>query len=161
MANDFKLLLNALVKQPAFMVLHFTNSNNLIEQIKQFCKDECSEYKIFYLDKSKKELEKFKDDITTIQYLNLDRKQYTMQGKFYDYLFIDALPQDRVSFFKKIYKSLKNAAPIFIFLPNSSKELSYKIEAELIECNYVASSKMQIDNYLVVSAKKMHGWSGS
>jgi len=156
-------LLNSLPKSPAMRIIHITNSNKLCSEIQNFSKDtdNSNEYLILTLKQElETSLKSLENSYTKVKYLDTNRPKYNIQAKLYDYLFIEALANDRESFFKKCYSTLKNAAPIFIFLNREQKELSYKIESELIECNYVATNKMEIDDFLVISAKKMHGWSG-
>ena len=159
MANDIKKLLNSLQKQPNFSIMHFSENEQFINEIKEFCKDECSEYRVISFDKNNLiKLNKYSDNITKIQYLDPLKKKYSMHGKFYDYIFVNSLYKDRETFFKRVYSALKNGALMFIFLEKNKREKAYKIESELIENNYVATSLIDLDEYLIISAKKMHGW---
>ena len=161
MASDIEKLLNSLPESPNFMVLHFSEDNSLIEPLQEFCKDS-QEYRVLTFSKEAKEaLESYENSYTKIQQINPKRPKYNHPSKFYDYLFITTLPQDLDDFLKKVYSALKNGAPIFIFLDKEDKEKAYQLESKLIERNYVAINLIDIDNYLVVSSKKMHGWSGS
>ncbi len=154
-------LLNSLMRPPGMRVMHFCESDLFCKNLSDFCKDiENSEYQILTFSKESEELlQKYKNSYTKLRLVSPQRPKYNIQGKLYDYLFITVLPQDRESFFKRVYSALKNAGLIFIFLEKNQKDLAYKIEAELIECNYVATSRMDLNGYLIVSGKKMHGWS--
>ena len=160
--NDIKKLLNSLLITPGMRVMHFTNKGLLCKELQEFCKSSEfeSEYLILTLNKeSKQSLKEWENSFTEVKYIDEKRPKYNMQSKQYDYLFIETLANDRVSFFKKVYSTLKNAAPIFIFLAKEQKALAFELQEELIESNFVASNIMELDNFLVVSAKKMHGWS--
>jgi len=162
--SDIDKLLNSLLKSPGMRVMHFTNEGLLCKELQEFCKSSEfeSEYLILTLNKEYEQgLKEWENSFTKVKFVNEKRPKYHMQSKQYDYLFIETLANDRVSFFKKVYSALKNAAPIFIFLAKNQKALAYTLQEELIECNFVASNIMEFDNFLVVSSKKMHGWSGS
>ena len=157
-------LLNSLMQAPGMRVMHFAADSTICQNIKYFCSD--SEYDSEYLiltftQESEENLKNLEDKNTKVKYVNENRPKFNIQAKLYDYLFITNLPNDTQSFFRRVYSALKNGAPIFIFLNKDDKELAYKLESELIEANYVASNKMQIDNFLILSSKKMHGWSGA
>ncbi len=158
MESDINKLFDSLPKYPNYMVMHFCDNSNLINKIECFAKD-AREYFIFSFDKDIVDnLKDYKKDKTIIKYINPKRPRYHSPTKSYDYLFITSLPEDRNEFFKKIYNALKNGASLFIFLDSAKKTLSYTIESELIENNYVAINIFDVDNILVISAKKMHGW---
>ena len=162
--SEIDNLLNSLMQAPGMRVMHFAKDDTICKNIQNFCKgsDFDSEYLILTFSQDDEERLKYlEDDITKVKYVNENRAKFNIQAKLYDYLFITNLPNETQSFFKRVYSALKNGAPIFIFLDKNDRELAYKLESELIESNYVASNKMQIDNFLVLSSKKMHGWSGA
>jgi len=157
-------LLNSLMQAPGMRVMHFAKDDIFCKNIKSFCRGSefDSEYLILtFSQDDENKLKYIEDEITKVKYVNENRPKFNIQGKLYDYLFIKNLPNDTESFFKRVYSALKNGALIFIFLEREDRELAYKLESELIEANYVASNKMYIDDFLVLSSKKMHGWSGS
>ena len=159
--SDIDKLLNSLPKSPNYMVLHFTQDETLVSKFQDFFKDS-SEYRVLtFTNEAKERLDKFNNSYTKVQLINPKRPKYNHPSKFYDFLFVTALPNNIDEFLKKIYLALKNGAPLFIFLDKDKKELAYKLETQLIKRNYVAVNFMEIDNFLVVSSKKMHGWSGS
>ena len=157
-------LLNALPKSPGMRIMHFCKEPLLISQIQEYCKSESDycEYLIatFHAEDATR-LQVYANSFTKIKYLHPKRPRFHMQSKQYDYLFLTTLPNDRPQFFKKIYSALKNGAPLFIFLEKQERELYYKIESELIESNYVATNKTELEEFILLSAKKMHGWSGA
>lgn len=162
--SEVDKLLNSLPQNPGMRVMHFTKDGALCKSIKEFCSSSefDSEYLILTFDQDTQEaLKVYEDSFCEVKFVNERRPKYHMQSKQYEYLFVDSLPNDRVSFFKKVYSALKNAAPIFIFLEKSNRTFAYKLQEELIESNYVAANLTDLDNFLIVSAKKMHGWSGS
>ena len=162
--SDIDNLLNALMQAPGMRVMHFTKDDTLCRNIQNFCKGSefDSEYLILtFKQKSEDKLKALECENTKVKYVNENRPKFNIQAKLYDYLFITDLPVNTESFFKRIYSALKNGALIFIFLDKKDRELAYKLESELIEANYVASNKMEIDDFLVISSKKMHGWSGA
>ena len=157
-------LLDSLMQVPGMRVMHFAKDDTLCQNIQNFCKGSefDSEYLILtFSQRDEEELKQLEDEITKVKYVNENRPKFNIQAKLYDYLFITNLASDTQSFFRRVYSALKNGAPIFIFLDKKDRELAYKLESELIEANYVASNKMEIDDFLVLSSKKMHGWSGA
>jgi len=163
MPKEIVKLLDALPKHPNFMVMHFAKDSRYIKDIEKFCLDGdfSQEYKILtFSNEAENKLKGYENDLIKVQFANLKRPRFSMQGKFYDYLFVLDLPENLEEFFKKVYLSLKNGAPSFIFLDSYNKDLAYKVELILIECNFVATSIMEIDEFFVVSARKMHGWGG-
>ena len=162
MVNDIKKLLEALPKYPNFMVLHIAKEKTFIKELQDFYKEDdlISEYRILtFSNNTYESLKNFENSFTKVQLVNHKRPKYNHPSKFYDYLFVTFLPKERDDFFKKIYIALKNNSPLFIFLNKDSTELAYLLENELIEKNFVATNIINLDNYLVVSARKMHGWS--
>jgi len=145
-------------------IMHFCSDSFLVEQIKNYCQSE-SEYCEYLLatlsEENAQNLKKFENSYTKVKYLSENRPRFHIQAKQYDYLFLTTLPQNRIPFFKKLYSALKNAAPLFLFLKKEQRALSYTIESELIETNYVATNRTDLKDFIVVSAKKMHGWSGA
>ena len=157
-------LLNSLMRAPGMRVMHFAKEDTICQNIQNFCSSSefDSEYLILtFKQESEDKLKHLENDITKVKYVNEKRPKFNIQAKLYDYLFITNLPSETQSFFKRVYSAMKNGAPVFIFLDKNDRELAYKLESELIECNYVASNKMEIDDFLVLSSKKMHGWSGA
>ncbi len=156
-------LLESLPTHPAMRIMHFAKEPTLCEQISNFCqKSEDSEYLIYtFYEDALEALKPYENSYTKAKVTSPKRSKYNIQGKLYDYLFLTTLPVDRESFFKRVYSALKNAGLVFIFLKKEQRDLSYIIESELIESNYVASNKMELDDFLVISSKKMHGWSGA
>ena len=156
-------LLESLAIAPAMRVMHFAKEPTLCQKIGTFCqKSEDSEYLIYtFCEEALEALKPYENSYTKAKLTNPKRPKYNIQAKLYDYLFLTTLPEDRESFFKRVYSALKNAGLVFIFLKKEQRELSYKIESELIESNYVAVNRMILDDFLVISTKKMHGWSGA
>ncbi len=162
--DNIQALLQALPKSPGMRIMHFAKEPSLILQIQNYCYKESDycEYLIATLsEEDAVRLKKFENSYTRVKYLNENRPRFHMQAKQYDYLFLTTLPKNRIPFFQKLYSALKNGAPLFIFLKKEEKPLSYTIEQELIEKNYVATNRTDLEEYLIVSAKKMHGWSGA
>jgi len=162
--NKIDKLLSSLVQTPGMRVMHFTKDGAICRDIIEFCKDnefDCEYLILTFNQESEKDLKVYENTFCEVKYVNPKRPKYHMQSKQYDYLFIEDLPEDRISFFKKVYSALKNATPIFIFLEKNQRNFAYKLQEELIESNYVATNLTDLDTILIVSAKKMHGWSGS
>lgn len=162
--SEINKLLDSLQKSPGMRIMHFCADKKHITPIKDFCKEESSfcEYLIVtFTEEDAKKLTSHKNSYCKVNYLSPKRPRFNMNAKLYDYLFVETIPEERTLFFKKIYYALKNAALLFILLDKEQKSLSMEIESELIDCNYVAVNKIEIDSLLIVSAKKMHGWSGA
>ncbi len=161
--SELDKLLDSLLVVPGMRIMHFCKDDAICGNLSRFCqKSEDGEYLILtFNEKDYNKLLKYKNGCIKVKQVLEERKRFNTQAKLYDYLFLSTLPKNRESFFKRVYSALKNAAYVFIFLDKNDRMLAYKIESELIESNYVAVSLLEIDGYLAVSCKKMHGWSGS
>jgi len=73
-------------------------------EIQNFSKDtdNSNEYLILTLKQElETSLKSLENSYTKVKYLDTNRPKYNIQAKLYDYLFIEALANDRESFFKK------------------------------------------------------------
>lgn len=163
MANIVSLL-QSLPKSPSMRVMHFSAEGSLCPQIQNFYSnqpEECEYLIATFTKEDEQRLQRFQNSFTEVKYLNPKRPRFHMQSKLYDALFISVLPDERIEFFKKVYSALKNAAPLFILINKGQKELAKVLETELIESNYVATNRMELGEFYIVSARKMHGWGGN
>lgn len=162
--SGLRSLLEALPKSPGMRIIHFCKEPILIDEVQNYCQDQADYCEYLLATFSQEDLEGlvgYENSYTQVKYLNENRPRYHMQSKQYDYLFVTTMPEKRVEFFQKVYSALKNAAPLFIIIKNCETTFTYLIESELIESNYVATNKTELGEYTIISAKKMHGWSGS
>ncbi len=90
------------------------------------------------------------------------QQRYNQHSKLYDFVYIDidinSLENPKL-FLKKIYAIAKNAAKILFFVPKSESGFG-TLEQLLEDANFVAINPIDdmFENYLVLSAQKMHGW---
>jgi hypothetical protein len=90
------------------------------------------------------------------------QQRYNQHAKLYDYIYIEIDPlslQKPQLFLKKIYAIAKNAAKILFFVPKEKANFT-ELESLLEAGNFVAINPIDdmFENYLVLSAQKMHGW---
>lgn len=90
------------------------------------------------------------------------QQRYNQHSKTYDYIYIEIDPlslEKPQLFLKKIYAIAKNAAKILFFIPKEKGDFG-ELESLLEEGNFVAINPIDdmFENYLVLSAQKMHGW---
>ncbi len=90
------------------------------------------------------------------------QQRYNQHSRQYDYIYIaiDPLSLEKPKLFmKKIYAIAKNAAKILFFVPKDRADPA-SLEQLLEEGNFVAINPIDdiFDDYLVLSAQKMHGW---
>ena len=157
--NEFKKLLQIIKEYPNVRVGYFSDNKSPIPLI---IKDYCNNKELeFVLNATTKDYYEEIKDIKEARYFNLDRPKYLLNGKFYDYFFVDCNINNKDSFLKKAHSTIKNGGLIIIFLNETTKKEQKEWE-ELLEKNYyVATNKIEIDNKnSVLISRKMHGWGG-
>jgi hypothetical protein len=89
----------------------------------------------------------------------IDQRRYDMQGKFYEYIFVNGKLPDPKLFLRKIYPAIANAGRLYIMTETTSSTELDLWEQLLCEANYVSTSMIELSETThFVSAKKMHGW---
>ncbi len=158
--KSLEKVLDIINKYPSVRVGHFSDCSTVVAKtIEGFCK----RYEIEYLlnATTKEYFESIKNEIESVIYFNINRQNFMMHGKFYDYLFVQMQMDNKEILLKKFHKIIKNAGLILIFCKRDNYNEIYEFERLLEENYYVATSKIEIDkeNLLIVS-RKMHGWGG-
>jgi uncharacterized LabA/DUF88 family protein len=78
----------------------------------------------------------------------------------YDFVFVEAVIDEKIHFVKTVYASMKNAGNIFV-LQNHDKQCEEEWRITFEENFFVAFSAFDLDEQTrIISAKKMHGWGG-
>jgi len=158
--EELQKLLTIIKDAPSVRVGLFCDKESvLIDILNRFCanKDNIE----FVLNITNKELF---ENFTKIKakFFNLKRPNYFLNGKFYDYFFVDLNLDDsfKEEFLKKSHKTIKNAGLILILEENDFNKTDNWFT--LLEENYyVATSKIDLDkNRCLIISRKMHGWGG-
>jgi hypothetical protein len=133
---------------------------NTPKAVESYCKDKDIEY---ILNATTKEYyEAIKDSIKS-RYFNLKRGRYLLNGKFYDYLFVDMNIEDseKEDFLRKCHTAIKNGGLILIFVKKDDFKDIDNWNRLLEENYYVATNVVDIDsNSSLIISRKMHGWGG-
>ena len=164
MNNSYNKLVSSLTTTPGFSIMHFPdNAKKLSAALVDFCEPEANdcEWSInCFDDELYASLKEYLADkkMVHIRKINENQPRYNRQQKLYDYCFIEIKPKDKISFLEKIYNTMKNAGQLFIFLEPDNRTDAIAWEEALMESNYVAISRIDLDEVLVIGARKMHGW---
>ena len=160
--DSLKELLTIIKDAPAIRVGHFCDSNHkLIDILEEFAnKKDNIEY---ILNITNKEFfEKIKDS-KRAKFFNLNRANYMLQGKFFDYLFVTCNIDSsfRDEFLKRVHKVIKNGGLILIFVDSNDYKRVDSWNISLEENYFVATNKIDLNSNLgVIVSRKMHGWGG-
>jgi len=110
-------------------------------------------------EESFESLKKLQDNLISIRLVPLDKKRYNNHGHLFDTLFVNIEEEEIENledFFKKIYRMMKNAGVIVYPVKKEKREKRVKMLEDL---NYVAINDIEMDqNFVVLTARKMHGW---
>ncbi len=157
--NELEKILTIIKANPSTTISLFTDKDkNIIKFLFDFTNKKEIEFHINIVDKSF--YEKIKNSFINTKYFSLKRTKYLLNGKFYDYLFVNLDLEDKDIFLKKVHSIIKNSGLILIFVKKDYKTIDEYYQ--LLEDNYyVATSCIDIDNEnrLIIS-RKMHGWGG-
>jgi hypothetical protein len=160
--KEFKKILGIIKDFPNVRIGHFCDSGvEVAKLIEEYSKDRDMEY---ILNVTNRDFyEKIKDEFPKSRFFNLKRPKYFLNGKFYDYLFVESKidSSEREEFLKKCHSTIKNSGLILIFTKNRDYQNIDEWSRLLEENYYVATSVIDIDekNSIIIS-RKMHGWGG-
>jgi len=151
----------AIIKDaPALRIGYFCDNAVVVAKtISKFCKSK--EYE-FVLNATTQEYANFiKESIDSVKFFNLNRAKYMLNGKFYDYIFVNCTIKNKESFLQKIHSVIKNGGNIIIFVKSNDYMVQDEYKLLLEENYFVATSSIKIDNnYTAIVSRKMHGWGG-
>jgi len=87
------------------------------------------------------------------------QERYNLQGRLYDYVFVNAVMDEMETFLERIYTAMMNAGRIYIDSKNC-KEKNCETLGQIIEkCNYLSVNLIALsEETAYLSARKMHGW---
>ena len=165
--EELEKLLAIIQPAPMLRIGHFCDSDILLSDILDtFCQKSeyeqilnCTDEGILTPLQTKYE----NSNYTKVKSFDLNRPNYLIQGKFYEYLFVTTWIEDNIkdSFLKKAHKTIKNAGLIILFIPRGDL-YQRDIWSRLLEENYfVATNTIDLSSkYDVIISKKMHGWGG-
>jgi hypothetical protein len=105
------------------------------------------------------EREEQKEEFLRVKSFSFEQSKYNNFSIIYDFLFlcVDVSGRDDIELvFKKIYRVLKNAGNLLVFVKKDDKQRYMEL---LEEINYVALNSIDLNEETeVITAKKMHGW---
>jgi len=165
MTHPIDDLIRIIPDHPGMRIMHFVDVPTvLVDKLADLTRVRACEYQLQCLDPdlAASMQHRFADTPTCkVRMLAIESPRYHIQAKLYDFVFVEAYIPDPEHFLKTVYSAMKNAADIFILLP---EEQTHQIETwrNIMEANfYVAFSSFALDDQIrIVSAKKMHGWGG-
>jgi len=103
--------------------------------------------------------EEQKSEGMRVRKFSFDESKYNHFSTLYDFLFLctDISDRDDIDLiFKKIYRVMKNAGNLLVFVKKDEKQRYMEL---LEKINYVALNSIDLnEDTEVVTAKKMHGW---
>jgi len=158
--NEFKKLLVIIKDAPNIRIGHFSNSSTEIAKILQEYANE-KNYEYLLYATNQEYAKKAQDSIKNVKFFNLKRAKYMLNGKFFDYVFVEDDIKDIESFVKKVHAIIKNAGQIIIFVKSKDYSAIDEWNRCLEENYYVANSQIELGSTMsVIISKKMHGWGG-
>jgi len=158
--NEFKKLLVIIKDAPNLRIGHFSDvSIEVAKELNSFAESKNYEYILYATNKEyATEISK---TIPKAKFFDLNRAKYMQNGKFFDYLFVEADIKNKEDFVKKVHSIIKNAGQIIIFVKREDYSSIDEWNRYLEENYYVANSLIEVDsNHSVIISKKMHGWGG-
>ena len=154
--KNFKLLFDIVPPHPGQNIAIIEDSqDNFLLSLKEFCQKIDATLHIKSLGKR----EAINTDILKIKTFSFEQSRYNTFSVNYDFLFLCvdiSEREDMESIFKKIYRVMKNAGNIFLFVKKDEVRRYFEL---LEDTNYVALNNIEFNEKLdIVIAKKMHGW---
>ncbi len=161
--RDIQQLLNVIPGYPGLRIMHFANKTSaLIDNIAEICLTRDYEYQIQCMnDTLTKEFQsRYPHPNIRAKHILLSQPRYHIQAKMYDFVFVEAVIDDKIHFVKTVYTAMKNAGNIFV-LHRHNKQDEEKWRQAFEENFFVAFSAFDLNEQTrIISAKKMHGWGG-
>jgi len=160
-------LLTIIPNHPAIRIMHISQSGTeLSDALASFVKER--EYELLLNITNDVFYEEIKErynsnSFTTVKKIRFEQRRYTSMAKVYDYVFVTAdVPHEiQEQFIKNIYRDIKNAGNIVIFLEKNNLKLLDSWRQILEENYFVATNTIDLfKDYEIVISKKMHGWGG-
>ncbi|BCD67204.1 methyltransferase domain-containing protein [Nitratiruptor sp. YY09-18] len=143
-------------KLPGVRVYQFSDSLESSKSLCEFCQEQGHYLEIVALRDDL--YEKIKDLPAKVRRLDEDKERYNLRSMQFDTVFVNydiTKLHDPEQFLRKIYRMMKNAGDLLLFLDEADMERYAKL---LEDINYVAINPIHNRNSVVLSAKKMHGW---
>ncbi len=160
--EEFKKLFSVIKNYPMSHIIHIDEGNReLINALFEFVKDNELVYHLNLMDREL--LKEFEDEFKNsecckIRPFSFEQERYTKHSILYDTAFVTVdiskveNPEDVL---KKIYRVMKNSGDVILFAGENVEEISTLLE----NLNYVAINSIDgFDPFIVITAKKMHGW---
>ena len=166
MTHVLDQLIQIIPDHPALRFMHFVDTTTpLIDRLATLTVSRDYEYQLLCLDATLSgslSSQYTRNDGIKIRPITLDQSRYNLQAKLYDFVFVEAGVTDKEHFTQTVYSAMKNAANIFILLPDKAFREEIETWRKALEENFfVAFSTFELDEkWQVISAKKMHGWGG-
>ncbi len=160
--ENFKSLFEIIKNYPMSHVLHIDEGNReIIETFLDFVRDKELVYHLNVMDK--RLFEELKSEFADMEHCKIrdfsfEQDRYTKHSVLYDTAFVTAdisKVKDLKEVLKKLYRVMKNSGDVVLFVG----EMREKIANLLVDLNYVAVNTIEgFEPFIVLTAKKMHGW---
>lgn len=161
--DRLKKLLDIIQHSPYLRIAHFNDSSHTLSKILyEFSIQNDYEYQLNCTNDSfyEESITRYKDKNVNIRKIDIDKPNYKIQARVYEYLFVTSSIADKdiSGFLKKSYHLIKNAGNIIIIVPKEDNNID-KYTSLLEDNYYVATSSIDLfDGYDLIISKKMHGW---
>ena len=160
--ENFKKLFSIIKNYPMSHIIHIDEGNReLVEALFDFVKDNELVYHLNIIDNSL--LKELEDEFKKNQYCKIrpfsfEQGRYTKHSVLYDTAFVTvdiSKVKNLEDVLKKIYRVMKNSGDVILFAGENVEEISALLE----NLNYVAINSIDgFEPFIVITAKKMHGW---
>ncbi len=142
-------------KLPGVRVYQFSDGKSS-EELSDFCQEQGHYLEIVAFEDEI--YEKIKNLPAKVRRIDEDKERYNLRSQLFDTIFVNYdinKLHNKELFFRKIYRMMKNAADVIVFVDN---EQIKELESLLQELNFVAINPIFLQDRTVLTAKKMHGW---
>ena len=160
-------LLGIVSSHPRVRIAHFSEGGKVfVDALNDLAKEREYEYQLSIIGREFLAETKARcslNDISLIKGIKWEQNRYASEARQFDFLFVTAqVPNDfRREFAKKIYSHIKSAGQIILFLEKNNRQNIDEWQMFLEEYAFVSMSTLDIfQNYELLIARKMHGWSG-
>jgi len=164
--DQLETLLSIMGSTPSFKIAHFTDSGEkLIEMLSDYCISHEYKYQVNCTEKTfyEKTVEHYKDiEDTKVVNFPLQRRSYMIQAQEYNFIFVSIKVEEsfRKDFLQRVYKIIRSAGNLVLFLPKKEYAVRDNWINTLEESHYVSTSVIDdmFEHYDIIISRKMHGW---
>ena len=153
----FSQLLYSLQPYPAMRFLLFCSEWGERERtLARFCLEGEHELQVYGVDM---DMQSIDDAKIRKRVFRASQERYNLQGRLYDYVFVNAVMDEMETFLERIYTAMMNAGRIYIDSKNCEEKNCETLGQIIEKCNYLSVNLIALsEETAYLSARKMHGW---